>query len=1526
MQRLYVFAIIALTVAHAIPRAAKADPPDPTGPVLSLLQELQANPERLDTVASQLQERLAKLQRDLEASRVVLDETTHALAAQSDAQATLAAQIAGLEQALNDARTSLEQSTAEVESATAGLAKLEAARTSIEQQIGTHETTLRLVEAARVKPVQEAALVPPAPPVSPPPVAPPTPVEPDVALISAPSVEAQDGLFTSRVLPVLADNCFGCHGPEEQKSGMRLDSLAGMLAGGERGPAIVPGDPDGSRLIAAIRQDGELKMPPTGKLGAVATAILTEWVRSGARFGGETPAPPSQAPVAPPAPTLAPTPPAPTAPPERNPADKTIVAKTEAVPAADTTTIQPDSSKPGGLGAALVELKAQQATTDPATLERIAAAKAAVDTSTISFNRDIFPVLSNHCFACHGPDQATREGGLLLHEPEGAYGELASGSIPVVPHDRDASALFQRITADDPDHRMPPSDFDKPLSADDIALLSRWIDEGAPWEGHWSFVVPKRPTLPDVAKADWVRNDIDRFVLARLESEGLSPSPEADARALIRRVTLDLTGLPPAPEEVRAFLADDQPGAYGRVVDRLLESPRYGEHQARIWLDAARYADTNGYHIDNERYMWPWRDWAIRSFNNNVSFDRFTLSQLAGDLMPEPTQDDLIATGFNRNHMINFEGGAIPEEYHTQYVIDRVNTTGTVWMGLTVGCAQCHDHKYDPISQREFYQLYSFFYNVPEDGLDGRDGNAKPTIQVPSPKDEAQLNGVRAMLALATEAMAVPMPDVDAAQAEWEADWSTKLGARWSIVTDAAVSGAEGETFTALDDGSILAGGENPAQTTYEFVAPLPDSTVSALRLEVLRDESLPKGGPGRAENANFVLTEFEAEILRPGAEAEPLKIEFASAAADFSQKDFEVARAIDGNADTGWAGLGTVAPHARTALFIAREPLHVEAGSQLRVRLHHTSKSASHGLGRFRVSSSSDETLSPSRLGSWYVSGPYRAESGTLAYDTAYEPETGIDLQAAYEDGRMKWALATPAYDDGTVHRLSGDVAATYLYRTIHAPSARTMQLAVGSNDAIKIWLNGDVVHDNNVQRGFQLDQDTVNVQLVEGENALLMKVVNYGNDYAFSFRRADEQSSEIPLDIELMLTAEERGAKEKRKLRDYYRERYSPVWKRVIAKRDELREREKQINAQVPTTMVMSEMADPRETHVLLRGQYDQKDTRVTPATPTALPPMPEGAAANRLGLARWLVDPAQPLTARVITNRYWQQHFGTGIVKTAEDFGAQGERPSHPALLDWLATEFVDSGWDPKHMHRIIVTSATYRQSSHRTPALNERDPRNRLLARGPRYRMDAEVIRDSALFVSGLLVEQQGGPSVRPYQPPGIWKEVAYGANFTAQVFEPDTGDNLHRRSMYTFWKRQAPPPNMMLFDAPNRETCVVRRERTNTPLQALALMNDPQFLEAAHALAHRMVEGGGDDAAGRIAYAFEWATSRPPSDDERAILMEVFEAQRNEFAGTPDAAKTLLADCDSAHDAAAELAAYSVIANLILNLDETLTKG
>jgi mono/diheme cytochrome c family protein len=1179
--------------------------------------------------------------------------------------------------------------------------------------------------------------------------------------------------------------------------------------------------------------------------------------------------------------------------------------------------------------------------------------------SPVSFDEHIRPILSDNCFTCHGPDAQTRKANLRLDDGIGAFETLTSGTTPVVPGDRTASAIWARITAADPVDRMPPASVPKTLSPDQIELLGQWIDEGAQWEKHWSFEPVGRVALPEVEDSAWPRNGIDHFVLARLEREGLTPSAEADKRTLIRRVTLDLTGLPPALDDVEAFVNDSSPDAYEKVVDRLLASPRYGEHMARFWLDLARYSDTNGYHIDNERYMWRWRDWVIAAYNANQPYDQFTIEQLAGDLLPDATLDQKIASGFNRNHMINFEGGIIEEEYRVQYVVDRANTTGTVWLGLTVGCAQCHDHKYDPLSQKEYYELYSFFNTVAEKGSDGREGNAAPVMKAPLPEQQEQLAAIEAKIQQLVLDMDRPMPEVDAAQAVWEEEIRPTLSAQWQPVSTEAVASSGGATLTIEDDGTIRASGANPDKDVYEVVATTTATGLIAVRLEALPSESAAPedvaggaaaaggdehpaeadagetAGPGRqalgrSPNGNFILSRFEVEVA-PAGEPENFKpVRFVQADADFSQEKFPIAHALDGKSDTGWAVQGWERTDERVAVFVASEPFGYPQGSRVRVRLRHESGFAQHAMGRFRVAVTANPEMAPARLGPWYVSGPYKAYDAVSAYETAYEPETAVDFDATYEDGRHKWVLATPEYADGIIHQLPGDVAATYLYREIDAPLARAMELGIGSNDAVKIWVNDEVVLDNNVARGAQPDQDKVTVHLEQGTNRLLMKVVNFGNVYAFYFRRIREDLGRVPLDVEraLMVAAAERDDAQHKAVRELYRRSSSPEWQAMEALLAKFTREQAALDKAVPTVMVMQEMETPRETFVLTRGAYDQPAEKVEPNTPAFLPPMKGGSPLNRLGLANWLVDPDNPLTARVAVNRFWQQYFGHGVVLTSDDFGIQGARPTHPRLLDWLAAEFVAGGWDIKAMQRLIVTSATYRQGSHLRPELRARDPRNTWLARGPRLRLDAEMLRDNALAISGLLVGDIGGPSVKPYLPKGLWEEVSYGAEFTAQRFVQDEGDNLFRRSMYTFWKRQSPPANMMIFDAPNREVCTAQRARTNTPLQALALMNDPQFVEAARVLAQRMLLEGGAEASTRIAYAFELATARPPKPEELSVLLGLLDAQLETFTRDAEASENLLGVGDTTPAAAldpCELAAYTTVASVILNLDETITK-
>ena len=980
-----------------------------------------------------------------------------------------------------------------------------------------------------------------------------------------------------------------------------------------------------------------------------------------------------------------------------------------------------------------------------------------------------------------------RRGGLRLDLRDAALAPAESGAAVIVPGRADESELVRRVLSDDPAERMPPDEANRPLSAAQKELFRRWVDEGAEWREHWSFVPPARAELPAVQDAAWPRNAIDYFILARLEAEGLRPSAEADRPALVRRLSLDLTGLPPTLAEIDAFLADDGPDAQGQLVERTLASPHHGERMALEWLDAARYADTHGYHIDSGRDMTRWREWVIEAFNDNLPFDRFTVEQLAGDLLPDATLEQKIASGFNRNHMINFEGGAIPEEYHTAYIVDRVNTTSTVWLGLTVGCAQCHDHKYDPLTQREFYQLFAFFHNVPENGLDGSKGNAAPVIPAPREEDRRRLEDLSLEIAELEAQLAGPLPEVDAAQAAWERTASA-AGESWTALDPLEYGSRGGATLTPQDDLSLLASGENPAQETYTVMAVLGDAakTVTGVRLEALPHESFVANGPGRSVNGNIVLTEVRIEAADVVARAEQRPLAIAQATADFSQETFPVTNAIDGQPTTGWA-LDPAYGRPHAAVFELAEPLAIEAGTALVVTLEFHSQFAQHQLGRFRLS----------------VTG-------------ADNPHSAGELPA-----EVRAALAVQAAE------------------------------------------------------------------------------------------RNEQQAALV---------------------RDYYRDLVSNELSPLREALADARRRQTESLAAIPTAMVMQEMPQPRETFLLMRGEYDKPGDRVQAGVPAFLPPLPEGASHDRLALAQWLVDPRHPLTARVIVNRYWQMYFGTGLVKTSEDFGAQGEPPSHPQLLDWLAREFVDSGWDVRHIQRLIVTSATYRQRSQATPALLAHDPENRLLARGPRLRLSAEGIRDTALAVSGLLDARIGGASVSPYQPPGIWEELASradGANWTAQVYEQSSGADLYRRTMYTFWKRTAPPPTLTTFDAPDRETCTVRRARTNTPLQALVLMNDPTYVEAARKLAERIVHEGGTGEEERIAFAFRVCTARLPNERETAVLRRVFQEQLAAYAADPQAAEELLSVGESPRDAsldAAELAAWAVVASVILNLDETVTKG
>lgn len=1008
----------------------------------------------------------------------------------------------------------------------------------------------------------------------------------------------------------------------------------------------------------------------------------------------------------------------------------------------------------------------------------------------VDFNRVIRPILSSTCFKCHGPDHEERKGGLRLDLRDDAIKQLESGQIAIVPGKVMQSELIRRILSTDDSERMPPPSNQKQLSVQEKELLQRWVAEGAEYRQHWSFRPVKRPARPVVKNGAWGRNAIDDFILARLEAADLKPSAEADKSTLIRRVTLDLTGLPPTPREIDDFLADQSALAYEKVIDRLMGTSQFAERMALDWLDAARYADTNGYHIDNGRDMTRWREWVINAFATNMPYDQFTIEQLAGDLLPNATDSQKIASGFHRNHMINFEGGAIPEEYHNAYIVDRVNTTGTVFLGLTVGCAQCHDHKYDAISQKEYYQLYAFFFNVPENGLDGRSGNAAPLIKAPTRDQRAAMARLKKIEATQSEPPRIEQ--IAAAQRLWEQQVATYREPVWKTLDGFEFQASGGADAKRQEDGSLLLAGPNPATEIYTLRGTFPDlKTITAVRLEVLPHDSLPAKGPGRSENGNLVLTNvrcetYESEIATRNAEA------FYKASATFSQNTFPIANAIDKDPKTGWAIFPqTGQPH--TAIFELLEPLGAKPGLNVALTFEFLSPFAQHQPGRIRVS-------------------------------------------------------------------------------VTDAPLPQGKQ---------------------------QLPENIAQILLQKPEN------------------RSQDQADAV---------------------RAYYWNNVSPIGRRNRPGRAVLQEQIQELEKSFPTAMVMQEMQQPRDTFVLIRGQYDKKGDKVTAGVPASLPPLPAASPANRLGLAEWLTSPQHPLMSRVTVNRYWQLVFGTGLVKTSEDFGSQGEQPSHPELLDWLAFNFMqpeitdNHKWNVRQLLKTMLLSSTYRQQSVVSPALLQKDPENRLLARGPRHRLQVEMIRDQALFVSGLLDRRVGGPSVSPYQPAGLWEELmsrADGKNWTAQEYVQSHGPDLYRRTMYTFWKRTCPPPSLMTFDAPDRETCTVRRARTNTPLQALVLLNDPTYVEASRKLAERILLEGGTTLEDRITFSFRTVLGRPPKPREVSVLKTMHAQQLERFNKDESAAIKLLSVGESERDErlnAAELATWATLSSVLLNLDETVTKG
>lgn len=1027
----------------------------------------------------------------------------------------------------------------------------------------------------------------------------------------------------------------------------------------------------------------------------------------------------------------------------------------------------------------------------------------------ISFSRDVLPILSDRCFHCHGPDASDRQADLRLDLLDAAVADRG-GYAAITPRSIENSELFTRITTDDPDRLMPPADSHcKPLSPSEIETIRAWIEAGAPWGRHWAFEPPQRPNRDagSATEDPLDVNPIDRLVRRRLAAAGLDLAREAPPATLLRRLSLDLIGLPPTPEELDAFLQDRSPDAYERAVDRLLASPHHGERLAMWWLDAARYSDTDGFQGDATRTNWPWRDWAVRAFNENLPFDQFTIQQFAGDLLPEATTEQILATCFHRNHMTNGEGGRDPEESRIDYVIDRVNTTGTVWLGLTLGCAQCHAHKFDPISHEDYYSLFAFFNSIDEDGKAG--GGAKPFLKYRSPHvgpavAEAQ-GWVDKWDRIAAAAKQTALADYPA----WLAEQIASVTAGytpWRSPEMRELRSVEGTELVRSDDGVISTQGPHPRQEDYVIAFHPGAGPLSALRLEVFTDPGHTGGKYSRGKTGNFILTNVKLQLRRRGV-SQVRDVEFETAIANIEQQVSgrnygKVKDTLDDDPRNGWTLPEETAAATAVATFVLAQPLTLAADEELVLWLFHRSTDGDANIGRFRL------TLTD-QVGAGVRSLDPMPVEQLAAIVAAIEPDMPIEL-----------ATVQPRIDEPLRERL------------------------------IAQFLHGREVYQAAKRRADEAQRHLASVRSATGD-----------------------------LDV-----------------------------------------------------MVLGERAAPRPTHVLVRGVWDQPGEPVERRFPTAILPWPaaelqsptdgqaESGNLTRLDLARWLVHPDNPLTARVVANHLWQITFGDGLVRTVEDFGLQGERPTHPELLDWLAVELVESGWDLRHLLRLMVTSRVYRQSSFASPTALEADPDNRLLARGARYRLPSWMIRDAALRSSGLLNPAIGGPPVFPQQPPGVWEEIFMGR----YTYHPSPGPAQYRRSLYAFWRRSSAPT--FLFDAAQRRVCEVQTLRTNTPLQALTLLNDTGMLEAAVALAREVVAAEATPAA-RVRRLFLQVCSREPSAAEMQILQATLARAATHYQSHPADAQAVITAGQGEplpDDQAAEVAAHAILASSVFNLDEAMT--
>jgi hypothetical protein len=1174
----------------------------------------------------------------------------------------------------------------------------------------------------------------------------------------------------------------------------------------------------------------------------------------------------------------------------------------------------------------------------------------------LSFNQHIRPILSDNCFKCHGADENTRKANLRFDERDSAVQPAKSGATAIVPGKPEESELIKRIFADDEDDLMPPPSTKKILSAEQKAVLRQWIREGAKYEAHWAFVPPSQSQPSSVEQADWVRNPIDQFVLSRLEKEGLAPSPQADRYTLVRRLHLDLTGLPPTPGEVDAFINDSSPDAFEKLVDRLLASKHYGERWTRRWLDLARYADTNGYEKDRPRSIWPYRDWVINALNADMPFDQFTIEQIAGDMLPNATLDQIIATGFHRNTMINEEGGIDPLEFRYYAMVDRVHVTATAWLGLTLACAQCHTHKYDPIQHTEYFRFMALLNNADE-----------PVLPVPNPE-----------IAEKRKALQVR---IDKLEAELVDKFPAETTLKWSPPQSGEFISEHGAEAEFLEDGSFRVGGKNPDKDIYTLKLETPLARITHVRVEAIPDEKVEKGGPGRTPHGNFVLSEIEIEVEPREGEGSPGKVKFSKAEADFSQDKFPVANAIDGKTDTGWA-VGTQASKRvhRHAIFTLAEPVAFPSGAKITARLVQQF-GGQHTLGRFRVSFGVElpdprplaerqqehrdrhfaqwlENETPN-LAEWRRVRPAEAKSGspvltveaddavfatgdftkedtyTLKFRNLPSGVTAIRIEAL-PDERL------PANGPGIVH-YEGPAGDFFLSNLKFSADGKPLPVKSASESFANGTHNAAKAIDDDLQSGWSINggqgrAHNAVFQLAEalgapGELQIALTFERYYASALGKFRiwvTTEKNARASGLGEEAYKALfKYRGEGGLKKLaeapeaaadRDILLRQFAKVTPLLAEERRAIDELRKQ-KPNFPTTLVMRERAPEhtRPTHRYHRGEFLEPKEEVTPAVPAFLPSLPDGIPANRLTLAKWLVSPENPLTGRVVMNRHWEAFFGRGLVRTVEDFGFQGDLPSHPDLLDWLALEFIKQGWSQKKMHKLIVMSATYQQSSRVRPEHLARDPDNVLLARGPRFRLESELVRDLALVVSGLFSDQVGGPSVYPPQPAGVTTEGAYGALEWKTAY----GSDRYRRGLYTFAKRTTPYAMTLTFDGPSGEACLARRDRSNTPLQALTLLNDEVFVETARALGKWAAEQRGDPAA-VLEQVFRRCMTRPPSDEERSKLAQFYQAQLERFS------KGELKAADIAGEGKEELlnkqAAWTTVVRALLNLHETITKG